>query len=62
MKELEYEDDGQYDWVIHRTKIEEKIKRDEEIQKNMAAMKSIKQTNPSAKGFNQKMLAQLEEE
>lgn len=62
MKELDYEDDGQYDWVIQRVKIEEKIKRDEEIQKNMAALKSMKQTNASSKGYNQKMLAQLEEE
>jgi|LauGreDrversion4_2_1035121.scaffolds.fasta_scaffold235146_1 hypothetical protein len=31
MKELSYEDDGQFDWVIQRQKIEEKIKRDEEI-------------------------------
>jgi hypothetical protein len=31
MKELSYEDDGQFEWVIQRQKIEEKIKRDEEI-------------------------------
>ena len=62
MKELSYEDDGQFDWVTQRQKIEEKIKRDEEIQRNMAALKSIQQTTASTKGFNQKMLAQLEEE
>lgn len=62
MKELSYEDDGQFDWVTQRQKIEEKIKRDEEIQRNMAALKSMQQTTSSTKGFNQKMLAQLEEE
>ena len=41
MKELSYEDDGQFDWVIQRQKIEEKIKREEEIARNMAALKSI---------------------
>ena len=41
MKELSYEDDGHFDWVTQRQKIEEKIKRDEEIQRNMAALKSI---------------------
>lgn len=48
--------------MIQRHKIEEKIKREEEIARNMAALKSIQSTTAANKGFNQKMLAQLEEE
>lgn len=62
MKELEYEDDGQFDWVLQRIKVEEKIKRDAEMQKNIIALQGIKQTNASNKGFNQKLLEQLEQE
>lgn len=62
MKELEYEDDGQFDWVLQRIKVEEKIKRDAEMQKNITALQGIKQTNASNKGFNQKLLEQLEQE
>jgi len=37
---------------LQRIKVEEKIKRDAEMQKNITALQGIKQTNASNKGFN----------
>lgn len=59
MKELNYEDDGDFDWILKKQAVEDKIKREEEIQKNMLALKNIQTTSASNKGLglNQKLLA-----